>query len=746
MNHAFQWLTRNLEGDARTRLSFVENGGGFTPVRWTGDDWINRAFVIGALLAEQTEPGERVLLAYPPGLEFAAGFLGCVHAGLIPVPVPPPKPGRIDSRYAVIAKDCNAKLVLSSQSIVQSMSDVKSADISLTWVSTTDAKSTATKDLSPRDSGRDDDLLFLQYTSGSTSAPKGVMVTLENLNANLEIIGAGFQIDRLPLDERIVCGWLPMYHDMGLIGILMAALVHNGHAVLISPQRFVQTPSLWLQAMSDHRARMTIAPTFGYHWAAQRISETELRGLDLSSIRVAGCGAEPIDPAVLDAFADRFAEQGWNRNVFYPCYGLAESTLMVTGHDRVSDDEIRPPRRLSACVGGVATGDAVKIPADKPETTDPPIASNTTVDLVSSGQTFGETRVEIVHPQTHHVLPPEHVGEIWTSSSSVAAGYFGNSEATQETFQAKPVSSSIDKPRETPTYLRTGDLGFIHEGELFVTGRIKDLIIIGGANHYPQDIEHSVTTSVGTQLGGLPAAAIGVNDHATESLAVLQEVPRHFKREDAHEIVKQIRLAVASEHDLAVDSVVLVRMASLPRTSSGKLRRFECRDQWLDAKLKEVHRWNQPTGYDPEIFKDIPRAIIDRSHSDISPALVRFIEGSILDYLKQNLSDDVAVRGDTPFASLGLDSLRSVEMARQLELWLGIRLSPVVAWSYPDPQQLAMHLAELIIENNANTSENHSSGDGNSEAASNLSMEQYLEMIESMSDEEAEELLKRLES
>lgn len=718
MTHPFEWLAKRLvESPDRTRLTYRGDDNVWSSL--DGHGLLASSRRLSADIQQQTAPGDRVLLAYPPGLEFAVGFLACVHAGVIPVPVQPPKPRRSDSRYGIVANDADARLALTNLALADALHD--SVRESSRWIGVANNVETVQASdgplVGPRHNERSDELLFLQYTSGSTRSPKGVMVSTGNLRANLSVIAEGFQVDRLPAERRIVCGWLPMYHDMGLVGILMAALVHDGHAVTMAPNQFLQQPECWLDAISRFRATMTVAPTFGYHWAASRIREADAVGWDLASLEVAGCGAEPISADVLDHFADRFEASGFRRSTFYPCYGLAESTLMVTGNDRGSDAETpQAPRRRET--RSSSNGQATKT-------------------HVSSGVAFAPTLLRIVDPESRRPIKDGQVGEIWTCSPSVAIGYWNNPEDTKTAFAAR-----IDGDSTGTCYLRTGDLGFVEDNQLYVTGRLKEIIIIGGANHYPQDIEQTIASSIGAQVDGLPcvAVAVALEDQETEGIAVVQELPRHFPHDNCDALIRDVRLAIASTHDLATAAVHLVRVASLPRTSSGKLQRTETGRRLLSGKLVDVHSWKQPTGYDESVFRAIPSRLRAADQND---RLAAFMETCLLDYLRQSISVSVDLSADTPLADCGLDSLRAVELARQLENWLGLRLSPVLAWSHPNARRLSVHLSGLVgdvgdQENIAVASDELAlAGDMTSEQ-----LEQFVAELEGMDDDDADQMLR----
>jgi acyl carrier protein len=424
---------------------------------------------------------------------------------------------------------------------------------------------------------------------------------------------------------------------------------------------------------------VTVAPCFGYQWAAEKISAEEIEelGIDLTCLRVAACGAEPIHPSVLERFADQFAGSGFRREVFYPCYGLAESTLMVTGTDR--GDSLDHFEHLPGPI--TATISRGKLANDL---ADDPTSPDDAQTVVSCGVVAKDTQVCIVDPKTNQSLGDNRIGEIRVHSPSVAAGYWNDDDRTRKVFGESICGGARG-------FLHTGDLGFLRNGQLYVTGRIKDLIIIGGQNYYPQDIERTVAAA-DTMLVNLSGAAFSIQQDVGEQLVIVHEVPRSFKTEDADQIIRSVRLAVANTHDLTAQEIVLIRPASLPRTSSGKIQRNGCRKRFLEDGFEPVYRWRHADQLDPELFPDIGHLIARTSSRSL---LRQKIEMTLLKWL-QRFTDAGPVGSDQSFAELGVDSLMAVELSQQLERWLGVRLSPVAAWSYPTPAGLAEHLTALV--------------------------------------------------
>ena len=439
-----------------------------------------KARTIGAWLMDRGMYGKRVLLLYPSGLDFIAAFMGCLYGGAIAVPAYPPRKNRSVERIEAIAADANASVALTTRDVLDRFDTIKASAPSLehlVWqVNEELDQSWANRWNRPDING--DTLAFLQYTSGSTGTPKGVMLSHENLLHNSLRIMQAFEITR----SQSAVFWLPSFHDMGLIGGILVPLYGGKFNVLMSPVAFLQKPLRWLQAISKYRATISGGPNFAYELCVRKTTPEQRASLDLSSWSLAFNGAEPVRAETMKAFSDAFAVSGFRKEAFYPCYGLAESTLMVTGGMKFEPPVIRHFDPQSVENGSVIL-DEKSVPDSR--------------QFVGSGRELDGQDVLIVDPQTFEPLAPDQVGEIWVSGPSVAQGYWNRSDETDSTFHAMlklPASASGPVGRWTPSpgpYMRTGDLGFFDNGELFVTGRLKDLIIIRGRNHYPQDLEHA---------------------------------------------------------------------------------------------------------------------------------------------------------------------------------------------------------------------------------------------------------------
>ncbi|MCE2719015.1 MAG: fatty acyl-AMP ligase [Dolichospermum sp.] len=514
--------------------------------------------------------GSRALLLYPQGLEFINAFLGCLYAGIIAVPAYPPKRNQKMSRLAAIIKDAEPQIILTTSSMLETIKE-KLTDIvdssAVQWLATDNLNNE--EELSyifPNISS--DSLAFLQYTSGSTGTPKGVMISHGNIFHNSASIQKAFELT----EKSVSVTWLPSFHDMGLIDGIIQPLYTGFLGVILPPESFLQRPILWLQAITKYRATHSGGPNLGYELCVEKIAAEEQKNLDLSSWVSAYSGAEPIRRRTLENFITKFQSSGFQSQYFYPCYGMAEATLMITGGN--IEDE---PVYLN--VQSELLENKIVLKAD--------VEKDNYQQMVGCGHTWLDTEIRIVDPETCTQCADNQVGEIWVSGSSVAQGYWHQPEKTIETFQAKLVDMG------ERNFLRTGDLGFIQNGELFITGRMKDVIIIWGRNHYPQDIEYSVQQSH-KALSLDCGAAFTVEVNHQEKLVIVQEVERTYLRKLAvDEIVSAIRETVALNHGLQVYAILLIKPASIPKTSSGKIQRHACRHAFLTKTLVIVGQWQQ---------------------------------------------------------------------------------------------------------------------------------------------------------
>ncbi|MGZ4825644.1 MAG: fatty acyl-AMP ligase [Terriglobales bacterium] len=549
-----------LQADQRV-YTFLEREDG-PEVHFTYSEIHEAAKRIAAHLQSEVAPGERVLLLYPPGLQFIAALFGCFCAGVIAVPACPPRPNRPSSRLQALLADCRPAVALTTRAVRDATCSAFSQSPALhrlRWMCTDSISDFPQSSDWQRLRFDPDSASLLQYTSGSTSEPKGVMLSQSSILENSAIIQSNFGLS----GESVGVIWLPPHHDMGLIGGILQPLYAGFPVVLLSPMRFLQRPVRWLQAISSWRATCSGGPNFAYELCARKISLEDRQALDLSTWTVAFTGAEPIRKSTLDDFLVAFAGCGFRKESFHPCYGLAESTLMVSRDSFGNQPTFATLRRDALEAHRVAIG--------REDDSD-------CQTLVSCGRPCEGIEVTVVNPQTCQPCAADAVGEIWVSGPSVALGYWGRREETQQVFSAY-------LPGGAGPFLRTGDLGFLYQGKLYITGRIKDLIIINGQNYYPQDIELTAERSHDL-LRGRANAAFSANDNSGERLVLVQEVGPRFDSSCVGEVVQAIRLAVLQNHDLRLDAVHLSPLGTVPKTTSGKIRRSHCRAAYMAGDLE----------------------------------------------------------------------------------------------------------------------------------------------------------------
>ena len=511
----------------------------------------------------QSFKGERALLLYHSGLEFITAFFGCLYAGVIAVPVYPPRRNQKLSRLLSIVNDAQATVGLTTTSILSDIEKrwLEEPELAQLKLVATDTVEFNTQEFIPQ-GVTPDSLAFLQYTSGSTGTPKGVMVTHGNIIHNQQLIQTAFGHS----ENSIGVGWLPLFHDMGLIGHVLQPIYVGFPSILMPPVAFLQKPIRWLKAISKYKATTSGGPNFAYDLCVNKIKPEQLANLNLSSWDLAFSAAEPVRAETLEQFGQKFAACGFNYNALYPCYGMAETTLFATG---VNKNKLPVIHRVK--IKDLQNNLVVKIK----------INFDDSQDIVGVGYPYIDTKVNIVNPNTFNLCYLGQVGEVWLSGKSVASGYWNQPLTTQETFHAY-----IKDTGEGP-FLRTGDLGFLWNEELFITGRIKDVIIIRGCNYYPQDIELSVEKShEGLRSNSGAAFSVSLEE---EKLVVVQEVERNYLRTlNFPQVVETIRKAVLEQHSLPVYAVVLIKPGTIPKTSSGKIQRHLCRTKFMENTLEII--------------------------------------------------------------------------------------------------------------------------------------------------------------
>ena len=637
-----------------------------------------QARAIAAVLQRSEAKNERALLLFPPGLDYIAAWFGCLYANVVAVPAYPPRAGRSKARIAAIVDDSEPSFVLTTEATREREAAVSGQIPGLRrakWV-------VPAKDVSLSDAGQwtgpaatGGTVAFLQYTSGSTSSPKGVIVSHANLLHNLAAAHEAFGYS----SASSGVSWLPPYHDMGLIGGILHPLYGGFPVVLMSPVAFLQRPARWLEAISENRASVSAGPNSAYRLCARRVTDEDKAGIDLSNWEVAFNGSEPVRGDVLDEFSAAFRSCGFRREAFYPCYGLAEATLLVSGKQDDADAKRWWVQDLALQQGHAVTVDRQDGHGQL---------------LVSSGQPAPGVRVVIADPQTQTTCGPGQIGEIWVEGPGVTGGYWGRPDSPG-TFHAHLADVAEADVGENGGYLRTGDLGVMEDGHLYVTGRLSDLIIIRGKNHYPQDIERTVEESH-PALQPDRGAAFSVDVDGEERLVVVHEAPgRKDRAGELAAILDVIRRHVVEEHQIRPYAVALIRSHSMPRTSSGKVQRRACRAAFIAGDLEVVVDWRdrRDDGTDQPVAKGALPSVNSLVHNGRERRATE-IQAWLAGAIAERLGTDVAeVDVGQPFSHCGLDSVDAVALSGDLARWLGRPVEPTLAWDYPTIASAAHYLA-----------------------------------------------------
>ncbi len=632
---------RASEDPDRTALTFLADAD-TVKASLTYAQLDHKARAIAAMLQSRGLDGQRALLVYPPGLDYVAALFGCLYAGTVAVPTYPPRRNRSTDRLQAIVANAQAAAVLTTPAIDAFAGRLWGQRLNrqpLQWL-ITDETSTSDAQAWHEPSLSGESLAILQYTSGSTATPRGVMLSHTNLLHNSRWIERCFEHTR---DSRGVI-WLPPYHDMGLIGGILQPLHLGCTCYLMSPTSVFSNPFSWLQAVSRYRASTSGGPNFAYELCLRKVTPQQRATLDLSCWHIAFTGAEPVRADTLERFTEMFSSCGFRHEAFYPCYGLAEATLMVSGGDKHT-----APLTLRVDKASLEANQVV--PADPEEP-----GSQT---LVGCGHSLADQQIVIVDPQKQSRSRPGEIGEIWIAGPSVANGYWDQPELSRQTFAAHLADSG-----EGP-FLRTGDLGFLQEGELFITGRLKDLIILCGRNLYPQDLEQTAERSH-PDLNPCCGAAFSIESDGQERLVLAYEViPR--REPDVNAVAEAVRRAVAEEHEVELHDFVLLRLGGMPKTSSGKIQRQACRNAFLAGTLEAYGEWRATS---KACGGGLTRAAVLAVPAQERQALLeRHFRSQLAQVLRL---DAAAIDVHQPVNTLGLDSLTTLELKNALGESLGV--------------------------------------------------------------------------
>jgi acyl-CoA synthetase (AMP-forming)/AMP-acid ligase II len=608
-----------------------------------------------------SKPGERALMLFPPGLGFIKALFGVFNAAIIGVPAYPPRKNRSLERIRLMVADSGATVVLTTGEIFrtfeknfQEVDELKT----LTWIVSDDSFPDTGKELHQP---RPEEIALLQYTSGSTGQPKGVMVAHSNIMRNCEFIRNSFGFST----KSVGVSWLPSFHDMGLVGQIFQPVYTGFPCVYMAPVSFFQKPIRWLKAFTKYSGTMGGAPNFAYDLLVDSTSAEEREDLDLSSIKTIYCGAEPIRRATFERFIDLYTDYGLRPEMMYPCYGMAETTLITTGPVAGT-----PPVYLGVSAAALERH-RVKIADDGGEGVK---------YLVGVGHPWMDTSVRIVDPVDLTECGPDVVGEIWVSGSSVTKGYFNKLQETRESYSARLAND------QGPFYLRTGDLGFFHKGELFISGRLKDLIIIRGRNYYPQDIEFTAEGSH-PALRANASAAFSVEVDEEERLAIVAEVERTALRNlDAEAVCDAIRQQVAAEFELEVYAIQLLRTNSIFKTSSGKIQRKACREGFLEKSLEVVGESILDYTGPVEVKSEYAVDMVD-------------LQAWLMSWMHIRLKVPMErIDLSKPITAHGLNSLKAVQLQQDFLLKYGVNFPPYLFFEKIPAKELCERALRLIRE------------------------------------------------
>jgi len=620
---------RSSSQNSETACILLEDGFTEKEVRTFGEIDL-RAKSVGASLQKLGKKGDPVLLLFPTGIDFIIGLFGCFYAGMIAIPAYPPRKNKVNERFHSILNNSEAQIILTNDLLFKNINtylESKSLDSQINVLNYNEIEPECSKDwIDPEIDS--DDLAILQYTSGSTGEPNGVMVSHANILYNCEFIYQSYDLSQ----KSTLVNWLPNFHDMGLIGCVIEPIYGGFKNVMIPPNVFLQNPQTWLNAISKYKGTTAGGPNFCFDFCLERIPEEKRKGIDLSSLTVFWTGAETIRKTSIEEFTNDFRDSQFRKHQFFPCYGLAEATLIVTGGKLDKEPVYLKLNRK-----------AIEVNSIEPATQ----AHSETENYVGCGFPWINTTVYIVDPKTHQKCNKNEIGEIWVSGPAVAQGYWNNPQLTNQVFNAH-----IKNSNEGP-FLRTGDLGFVREDQLFVTGRLKELIIVNGKNYYPQDIENIMHHSHDA-LRINAGAAFSVEWENKERLVVINEINRTFIQDlNADEVINSIRKAIFEEYDILPYSIILIKTGSLMKTTSGKIKRRASKEAFLDDKLVKLAEWQMP--------------IIDPNQDQHEYLSTNSLKDWLIDWISFNIGlQKSQIDPDIAITNYGLDSLMLVQLERDV--------------------------------------------------------------------------------
>jgi len=625
-----------------------------------------------AELLKHAKKGDRALLVFPTGMGFIKAFYGCVLSGIVAVPMYPPSGRRRIGRLENVANDCGPTLVISTSQIKNQskewFDDVASFH-DVTWI---ELDQILTEDSVSLPKLTDDDLVFLQYTSGSTGDPKGVQVTHSNILYNVDLITA--------VSGKCVqlISWLPIYHDMGLIGNIINTVYNGGVLTFMAPVDFIRKPVRWLNAVKKYKAEILTAPNFAFDLCVKQLTDEEIDNLDLSTLNRVYNGAEPIKASTIRAFSKRFAKAGFKVDSFLPCYGLAETTLMTTG-------VVSSLKYLKLDKNSFSRG--------KVDVVDDTLEDRESIELVSSGPFLPTFVHAIVNPDTQVECAPDEIGELWLAGPSITKGYWNRKEINNEIYGATIKDRNGIPLADRGIFLRTGDMGFVSDEFLFITGRIKEMIIINGANYYPYDIEATIQDAHPALQQNAGAVFSIEDEQGQPQIVVLQEITRaHLQKYDAREIFASINRVVVQEHQLSPTAIGLISPGRIPKTTSGKIQRSLCQKMYNKGEIDGLlDFWSYKDSFSPE--KKPQEKLQSLSTSSQSQEELVKLHELMKNELASTFKIDISrVDIHKSFAELGLSSIQGIQLAERLSFHLGKEVPVTDLYDYFTIHDLSRHI------------------------------------------------------
>lgn len=639
----------------------------FNPLTISYSELAKSARRIAGALVARLKSQDRVLLVLPPGDLFLSAFIGSIYAGTIAVPTAVPKVVRsLDiamMRLAVVVRSCDAQLALASSHLIEQLRNISNPEVaaivaSLDWLSIEEALQY--KPVEPV-AAREDDIAFLQYTSGSTGNPKGVIVTHANMMANEAQIQKAFGVTQ----TSNVVSWLPHHHDMGLIGGLLQPLYIGSQGFVISPESFVRRPLRWLKLISDTGAAASGGPNFAYDLCVRQIRDEDLETLDLSRWEVAFCGAEPIQAAVLESFIIRFARCGFNAKAFLPCYGLAEATLLVTGG----------PAKQGLQISSLKIEDLTQ------EKLTLACQSESATRVVACGQAADDVELYIADVRTGHALPEGKIGEIWVTGPNVSSGYWNNPSATQDTYV-------FVSERSGRRFLKTGDLGGIIDGQLIITGRSKELIILNGHNLFPSDIE-CIACSEDPRFSPSGAVAFSAKFDGREELVLALEFNKKISKPsfEIEPLAQRIAMRLLQDFGMAPREILFLQPRTIGRTTSGKLQRVEFRTSYSKGQVKPYFTWRLKTDLESSSSSALSHEL-EQSHPIVQRVLL----------ISRRILQCPQLQADASLLMAGCDSIKAMQLLTEIETYYSVTLDLASFSQCLSAIAIAERIEQLLFE------------------------------------------------